>query len=63
MAAHYHRAHTEALRIISHTTEPRATSPLIPRGGIENLDTLTTPSSDAGGAGRRNDARASKSKR
>lgn len=43
MAAHYHRAHTEALRVTSPASEARSSSPLLPRSGIENLDTVTRP--------------------
>jgi glycogen(starch) synthase len=63
MAAHYHRAHSEALRTISQTTEPRTTSPLIPRGGIENLDTLTISPDDEKTTASTNEAQSLKSKR
>jgi hypothetical protein len=64
MAAHYHRAHSEALRIISQTAEPRSsTSSLIPRSGIENLDTLTISPNDGVTTLPRNEALSSKSKR
>lgn len=43
MAAHYHRAHTEALRVTSPAPETRSSTPLLPRSGIENLDTVTKP--------------------
>lgn len=63
MAAHYHRAHTEALRIISQTKEPRATSPLIPRSGIENLDTVSVASAGTPAVTNRSDPHTSHSKR
>lgn len=45
MAAHYHRAHTEALKVTSPTAELRSSSPLMHRSEIENLDTVPAHSS------------------
>ncbi len=62
MAAHYHRAHAEALRIMSPITEPRST-PLVPRSGIENLDTIPGTSGVQDSTSRRNGTNSSSSKR